>query len=385
MNIMKKFLSICRENVLIDIMRYYDNHQIATDTLFIALKYDKITADVFSFLLSKTYDDIKMCTLMFELCENNRLDLMKIMVGKYHFNINYDKIIETATMLNYYDIVSWAFSRPQYVDSLTMMHIAMHADIHIYQKIAKTCECISENIILASVKSNVDWIEKLLWYKTNYNYNVKTISNLINNCDDERYKKIVEIFNDFIKDKCDIIVDYIYKIPKLIQLSNKFNINIDVQLSKLKCDNFHIIANFYSNDEEKYQLLLNNYTLHNNASMIKCFLEWCESQSIILNNTVIIDSLLTNKISRDTYYGKWMVNYFNIEHVNINDKIIIITNSNSKSKKRKRDDDMCCICLEESNTYTNCNHIICTCCLVQMTKNSCPICRSNINNIIKYQ
>ncbi len=37
--------------------------------------------------------------------------------------------------------------------------------------------------------------------------------------------------------------------------------------------------------------------------------------------------------------------------------------------------DMCCVCLDETNTFTECNHALCKTCRDQLISVKCPICR----------
>ena len=41
--------------------------------------------------------------------------------------------------------------------------------------------------------------------------------------------------------------------------------------------------------------------------------------------------------------------------------------------------DECCICLEPTNTKTNCHHTLCKSCYKKMKDVKCPICRENIS------
>lgn len=384
MNITNKFFSICRKNVLTDIEQYHADHngQIAEVSLFTAMSNKNVTISVFKFLLSHVRDKKNMCALIIKLCKNNRLDLMEELVETYYINANYSKIIEYATTLKYYDIVLWASMQPRYIDIATITRAAIYSDCNTFQKLTNIRGHLNTNIIVQAINSDVEWQLKLTWYKHVYKADIFTIGKLINICAKERCEEIIENFSDFIEDNCNELVKLIHKIPQLMQFANKFNMNIDEQLSKLKCDDFSIVADFYKNDKEMYQLLLNNYALHNKAIMIKSFLEWCEDQSITLDSTVVIEMIKKNKLRLNTHHDNWIMDHFNIERININGNAIIVTN---ETKKRKREEDTCCICLEEANAYTTCDHNVCTSCLQQLTKNSCPICRANISNITKYQ
>jgi len=40
----------------------------------------------------------------------------------------------------------------------------------------------------------------------------------------------------------------------------------------------------------------------------------------------------------------------------------------------------CCVCLENCDTKTSCNHALCGDCFVQMKSSSCPLCRCYIDD-----
>ena len=43
-------------------------------------------------------------------------------------------------------------------------------------------------------------------------------------------------------------------------------------------------------------------------------------------------------------------------------------------------ENICCVCLEETQKVTKCNHHLCTSCYSKMYEKKCPLCRENIKN-----
>ena len=46
-------------------------------------------------------------------------------------------------------------------------------------------------------------------------------------------------------------------------------------------------------------------------------------------------------------------------------------------------DDLCCVCMDKTNTKTNCGHIICLDCVNKVNHHTCPMCRGKIEHCYK--
>ena len=87
------------------------------------------------------------------------------------------------------------------------------------------------------------------------------------------------------------------------------------------------------------------------------------NNSVIKNNIVewlnTISDVFTYKIIDGQYVLQKSINFIKKDNISFHDK--------------------CCICLEDANCLTNCNHEICITCVNHLNEYKCPLCRQMFN------
>lgn len=380
----KQLLNLCRDTNIEEIKKCIFDDKITNNNIFSVLSAPNTSLEAFKCLIMYVYDVSKFRKLLQTLCKNNHLEKMKILLHQYNFTINVTNLITIASNANNYEIVSWLLDYPPNIERVAFTQCLKYGNLKLMEKfIKKQIKIFSDDFIVAIVESDIEWKEKLLFYKNTFSYKPSTIGKLLNKCNynDEKYNAILNEYGNLLLNEEELLLKEIYDQNKLFHLAKEYNLNIDKQLCKIYIDNFDMINERYNNDLSKFQTMLDTYIVNKNACMIKKLLLWSAEHNMNLSTLLLQENLLSRTID-NIGDGKWLYDKFTII---IGNRRMLLLEQNNNNKKRKREDDVCCICLEESNAYTNCEHTVCLKCVTQLSKPICPICRSSIENIIKQQ
>ena len=379
------FLKLCCNTDNTDVEKCLDNNNCTNQNIYSALSAKDTTLEAFKYLIIHVYDNTKIQRIMLTLCKNNKLEHMKELVSVHNdIRINVTKLIEVASNLKYFEIVKWLLTFPPYMEHSTIRNCLKFGKADLMKSLVTKSIKIFADDLVEAMMSDIEWKEKVLIYKKFYQYNPRTVGKLLNKCDynSERYYMILQEFDDLMNDDYKNLIKEIYDVDKILHLANKYKFNIDEQICNLKIENFDLIKNYYDNDITKFQVLLDTYVTNKNMCMIKKFLIWCETQAIHLDTTIIQNKIKSRDIRNNTDDGIWLYNKFTIK---VGYEYVSLYDQKSTTKKRKREEDKCCVCLEESDAYTNCEHNICKSCVSQLHNTICPVCRSSIESITNQQ
>ena len=94
--------------------------------------------------------------------------------------------------------------------------------------------------------------------------------------------------------------------------------------------------------------------------------------------TINISAININKIT-DEKIIKWLVtlNNHGLTYKIINGQYILYKKIKTIKKENIVFNDKCCVCLEEPNCLTECNHDMCLKCIDMLREHICPLCRQS--------
>lgn len=386
------FIELCKLNYIYEIKwlcSHYDIdvHANNNSMLYHCFKHGYV--DLAHWIISQK---IYVCENMINICcENNNLVMLQDFSSKAEIPMT-SEIIENVCKNNYYDMFVWLYENYTFTDSF-----CKYFSIASGRNYKKICEfLISRTDLIADLidEDTTNRIDPniLSWLITDHIHifdNSYLSSFMIHSDNLNCIKSLIAKYNIEIEDTYDIygnlstfqyFIDetIIYLVENNIEIFNKVFDNLFIECCK---QNLHeqvkTISTRYVIDLDIIEDQFINACSNGDLDMAKVLYAMDTLIDICKYNNKAFYSACYNKRTatcdwlcelNDTY------SYVLSDFYNIYDMVIKITIIHTDTII----DDICCVCMDNTNSKTNCNHIICLQCANKVINRICPLCRGHI-------
>lgn len=204
------------------------------------------------------------------------------------------------------------------------------------------------------------------------------------------YEKIFNKLSTDIIEDLIIVTEYYYSLLKKDIENDSIN-NIIYNISSVKeingipiKINLYILTNYkrYIDDKESVKIGINvclPIDEYINSEMYELL-----QHIYFLNCDITNDNNLKNYLYNILFYAHIIIKNFKYHpllfHLHHEDDIKNIVNIKSSFIKLFGEFNKCCVCYENTITYTICKHYLCQLCYSKLTEKKCPICRNYLSN-----